>query len=563
MYSSWTSQSLIKMSTTTSSFEPLKTCANASNWGPTELPAQFLDLPYASFGKSDRLGKASDFTSHAHYRRGGYHRHDHNVTGVNAEFQYKHDTIEDESFQLVDTVKTAPKSKYSTRLRPFSSRVGRLNNRPVQKRGAAAGAVNPHIKQKGQQQLNKRWDRLSNARRMYSTRRREERRPDRASSVPIQTDWRVIEQFDLAQLTKLSTQVPEVEDVKWCGEKATFDETYDRVSTRNDKPLVRYPDKEFYYVTTTEDPVIEELATNGAATVFATDAILAHLMTCPRSNAPWDVVVQKVGNVIFFDKRDDSAFDLLTVDETAFDPPLEEDVTNINHPDNLSIEATMINQNFSQQILKQGSGQKLAHPNPFADESTNTASIAYRYRTFDLGNDVKLVTRCDVHGETNKRGEKELITAYALNEWDSKISKNAEWRMKLDAQRGAILATELKNNSAKLAKWTAQSLLAGVDQMKLGFVSRTARNDNSQHVILGTHSYKPKDFASQIALNANNMWGIMKMLTDLFTEQPEGKYVILRDPNKPVVRIYAVPANTFEESDEEEELGTVQEEEEE
>jgi translation initiation factor 3 subunit D len=35
-----------------------------------------------------------------------------------------------------------------------------------------------------------------------------------------------------------------------------------------------------------------------------------------------------------------------------------------------------------------------------------------------------------------------------------------------------VLAAELKNNSFKLAKWTAQSLLAGASQMKIGFVSR-------------------------------------------------------------------------------------------
>jgi hypothetical protein len=31
---------------------------------------------------------------------------------------------------------------------------------------------------------------------------------------------------------------------------------------------------------------------------------------------------------------------------------------------------------------------------------------------------------------------------------------------RLGAQRGAVLATELKNNSNKLAKWTAQAILA-------------------------------------------------------------------------------------------------------
>ena len=55
--------------------------------------------------------------------------------------------------------------------------------------------------------------------------------------------------------------------------------------------------------------------------------------------------------------------------------------------------------------------------------------------------------------------------------------------------------------------------------MKLGFVSRVNRMDPTSHVILGTHSYKPRDFAAQIALNMNNMWGIMKMLIDFFIEK--------------------------------------------
>ena len=42
--------------------------------------------------------------------------------------------------------------------------------------------------------------------------------------------------------------------------------------------------------------------------VFATDAILATLMCCCRSLYSWDIVVQKVGKKIFFDKREDSDF---------------------------------------------------------------------------------------------------------------------------------------------------------------------------------------------------------------------------------------------------------------
>lgn len=32
------------------------------------LPEQFLDVPYAPFGKSDRLGRAADFTAPLYYQ---------------------------------------------------------------------------------------------------------------------------------------------------------------------------------------------------------------------------------------------------------------------------------------------------------------------------------------------------------------------------------------------------------------------------------------------------------------------------------------------------------------
>jgi translation initiation factor 3 subunit D len=54
---------------------------------------------------------------------------------------------------------------------------------------------------------------------------------------------------------------------------------------------------------------------------------------------------------------------------------------------------------------------------------------------------------------------------------DFQFSGGVDWRSKLDSQRGAVLATELKNNSCKIAKWTASAILAGSDILKFGFVS--------------------------------------------------------------------------------------------
>lgn len=72
----------------------------------------------------------------------------------------------------------------------------------------------------------------------------------------------------------------------------------------------------------------------------------------------------------------------------------------------------------------------------------------------------------DVALDTNKISLPYILQA--LNEWDSKYSGGVDWRQKLDTQRGAVLANELKNNACKLAKWTVQAILAGSDQIKFG-----------------------------------------------------------------------------------------------
>jgi translation initiation factor 3 subunit D len=51
--------------------------------------------------------------------------------------------------------------------------------------------------------------------------------------------------------------------------------------------------------------------------------------------------------------------------------------------------------------------------------------------------------------------------------------------------------------------------------MKIGYVSRQAPINPNEHFIFATQFVKPKDFASQINLNINNIWGIIKMICEL------------------------------------------------
>ncbi|CAG2064786.1 unnamed protein product, partial [Timema podura] len=43
------------------------------------------------------------------------------------------------------------------------------------------------------------------------------------------------------------------------------------------------------------------------------------------------------------------------------------------------------------------------------------------------------------------------------------------------------------------------------------YVSRAHVRDSSKHVILGTQQYKPNEFATQINLNMDNAWGILRV----------------------------------------------------
>jgi len=540
---------------------------NEGGWGPTSsnLPQQFVDVPYAPFGKGDRLGRAADFTMSSYYAGKQKYRRGGGDDFKNEEFQYKYDAVEDSSFHLVDTAK-AKTSRFNQGFKkPWQTR-GRGRGAWGRGRGGKGGKGDTSANGgKGGQGMGRGNAKGKGGRGGRGGRRDRMQKVDRGSSVKIGADWRCVEEFDLAELTKLSTKAPEASDLLWAGELAEYNDAYDRCSTRAEKPLQRSETSEFYYVTTTDDPAIEKLAEEGAGNVYGTDAIFSLLMAAPRSVYPWDVVVQKLDGTLVFDKRDTAAFDYLTVSETSHEPPTPpddkdgdgDDKKEINTPEKLSIEATMINQNFSQQILKPHAEVprlKMDLPNPFYDENSGArpASMAYRYRKFALG-EHQIVARTELHGVVDKRGEKHKMTAFALNEWDGKLSGGVEWRQKIDSQRGAVLATELKNNSCKLARWTAQSILAGAEQMKLGYVSRVARTNPYEHVVLGTQFYKPREFATQITLNLNNMWGIMKMLIDLLLGMDDGKYVIARDGAKPLVRIYAVPNATFDDSDDDEE----------
>ncbi|KAK0461696.1 eukaryotic translation initiation factor 3 subunit D [Desarmillaria tabescens] len=533
-----------------------------SPWGPpplSSLPSSLTDVPYAPYSKSDKLGRFADWnalpvqsqaqaqtqTKRAGGGGGGTQAYG---SGTASAFAYFH--AEDEaSFSLVDN--TAGKSAVVGRGRGGARGGGGRGGRGGSGRGGGAGGTQQGGRggaQGGRGGGRRNWRDWEKSNRA------------RESSVVISPSWDLKEEIEFHRLAKLRLDVDEPEDIDSYGRLYEYDKSYDRITTKSERPL-QILDRLKYNPTTSDDPVIQSLHAKqppGTVRIYTTDTILSVLMCATRSVYPWDIVILRTKNALFLDKRDGGPFDTVTVNENATDPPSAEGPS-INTPLNLSLEATFINQNFGFQSVDERRHVDLGHPNPFhpPEEREPLASCGYRYREFDLGisedEDVKIVVRTEVDAVLPGTGGTGYATIRALNEYEPKACGAPDWRTKLDSQRGAVVATEMKNNSAKLARWAVQALLAGSDTLKVGYVSRVSARDNTRHVVLSTASMRPGEFAGQLNVGVSNGWGVVRCVADVCLGLGEGKFVLVRDPNKPVVRLYAVPMGTF--VDEEEEGG--------
>ncbi|KAJ5703144.1 hypothetical protein N7488_010692 [Penicillium malachiteum] len=555
------------------------------SWGPSVSGDNMLNgVPYAPFSKGDKLGRMADWTAESKDRdrqgRQQYNRNfrDQQVYGAGSSSLFTVQAAEDESsFSVVDNTRTSTKRTFGrgggTVFRGRGQRGGLVGQRGGRGGFQRAGAG-------GRGQGDRYYDNRStrgNRGRRFGWKDYDKPQRTREASVNIRPDWQMLEEVDFNRLSKLNLEAPEGEDIDSYGFLHYYDRSYDRPPVKNAERRLQALERAAYNVTTSQDPILHELAEKSEATVFATSDILSMLMCATRSVYSWDIVIVHQGGKIFFDKRPGASMDLVSVNENAQDAPLEVAEASgkqeqINTPSALAMEATFINHNFALQTVTESEEAKIsfAQPNPFYNEAEETeplASKGYKYRRFDISLErdeepLQMIVRTEVDAimKSPTGGPDQQLIVKALNEFDSKAPGSGgalDWRTKLVSQRGAVVATEMKNNSCKLARWTTQAILAQADGMKLGFVSRVNPRSAAGHVVLGVVGYKPREFATQMNLNLGNGWGIVRTIVDrirgLDADEPEDavkKYVLIKDPNRSVLRLYSVPATAFEEDDE-------------
>ncbi|EKD21046.1 translation initiation factor eIF3 [Drepanopeziza brunnea f. sp. 'multigermtubi' MB_m1] len=539
---------------------------NDDSWGPpTSTETTLNGVPYAPYSKGDKLGRMADWTTEGKDGRDG---RDQQVYGAGTSSLFAVQLAEDESsFSVVSNTRDSTKTRFGrggTFARGRGQRGGRGDARGGRGQFQRVGGRG------GQQSYNNYDQRVgrggARGGRRFGWKDYDKPQRNRDASVNIKSDWKMLEEIDFNRLAKLNLDTDDGEDIKSYGFLYYYDRSFDKQPVKSSERKLNVVDRAAYNVTTSLDPIIQDFAANDEATIFATDSILSMLMCSPRSVYPWDIVIVRQGNKVFLDKRDNATLDMVTVNENAADAPMDASEGSkdaINQPSALADEATYINHNFANQVMIENENQKVVmdESNPFhdPDSSEPAASKVYKYRKFDLSlNDedpVHLIVRTEIDAVQKNAisGEDQFLTVKAMNEFDHKAQGSGgalDWRTKLVGQRGAVVATEMKNNSCKLARWTVQSIMAKADVMKLGFVSRANPKTNDKHVILGVVGWKPRDFAQQMNLSLSNGWGIVRTIADMCLQREEGKYVLVKDPNKQILRLYEVPADSFEDDGE-------------
>lgn len=372
------------------------------------------------------------------------------------------------------------------------------------------------------------------------------RRPAREASVVLDpASWTLLDEVEFSRLSKLSFAPEDPLVVAGAGSVSQYEAAWDRTAARQEKPLGILERTPVPLPPIASDTILLALAEKesaaGCTVVLSSDITLSVLMAASRSVIPWDFAVQRhprLPSVLVFDKREGSnVLDLVQVNECRSDAPPDasDGKDSINSAPSLAVEATRINYNLPA-LLSAAKSDPLVLGSQPSSSSSDEQPEGIRYVRWELGDGLVLLVRGRVGAYSGLVSSPQITVVKALLEYDWGRG-GLDWRQRLDAQRAAVLAAELKSNSAQLARWIFEAVLSSADVMKLAFVSRLSPRDRTRHAVLGVQELQPHDFAHTMGFDLANGFGIVKTLSRKFLDA-ESSFVVMRDPQKPLIRIY-------------------------
>ena len=582
---------------------------NSDAWGPSDdcLPSKFKNLPYNPFNKKDCIGKVADWTGNFEQRNRWSNRWQPGMQATGNMFDVNAQDYDLTDFNLVNNAEDKKrgrqnwgyKNRGDNKLQHTQKFVNEKQNNTITRAKKPFTGNGRNNQRPGQFQ-----------------RRNNRNREQKEVSLKAESSWKQVEHFQLPNLAKKSMKQPEGQDVFTCGQAKMYNKGYDTISSRN--KIALKPDlaknMDFSLPNTTKDTVLNKCMAKVSAKkvlIVGSDNQVSTVMCMSRSSIPWHLTVHKMTKgettYMIFDndqeQEDDNMtvekfnpIDGLSVSETAqLDLPTEDNVEDFNKFKALVQECETINNTLSQQIHKPDPQNKLKsfkgndryqyanNSKPKNEDGTDSGSSSpetppvqvvqpkrlIRFRKFPLDKEaqVELLVRTHVDaweppakGQSLKRnGMPNFVNIHCLNEWNPRYASGVYWNKYLEKQTSTILATEIKNNNFKVAKWIMNDLMADVTNVKLAYVSRDNYNDPNAHSIVNMESYAPPTLAQTANLNIENAWAIFKTVVDtiLNDNNNNGMYHIIRSPNKSEATVYREePDEERDSSSEDDESGS-------
>jgi len=374
--------------------------------------------------------------------------------------------------------------------------------------------------------------------------RPQQRKIYRDASIQVKPNWRIVAELNKQHLDKLSLNPRNPKDLISTDSVMKLNQgILASVSAKRPKAHdVAERLEEAKYLSTSDDPVMQELIRQDAGNVFITDVILSTLMTVLRSVYSWDITVTKTGSKLVFDKVRNGVLDEMSVNENADVPPEDDDSGNVlNSTKTLADECYRVNLAFRKIALTPPPvvlGDAFPAEQPFKQ--------AYKYRKWELTESIHVVVRTEVDAYIGEPSAPVFEKLRALNEFDSSVTGG--YRANLSSQSGKIIGNEVHNNGCKLSKWTIQAHLAGVESMRVGFFVRNTVTKTDKHLLVGVNKFYVSQLASNLNLAISNCWGVFAGLVELLRTQADGKYILIKDPNRLILRLYSCPEEREEDS---------------
>ncbi len=107
---------------------------------------------------------------------------------------------------------------------------------------------------------------------------------------------------------------------------------------------------------------------------------------------------------------------------------------------------------------------------------------------------------------------------------------------------GSLITKEYQSNICSLQKWICEAHLAGVDEIKTGFIGYT---QNKSLALLNVDQISVKGLQNTMSqFRFENCWVPVKYILNLLTDLEDGTYVLAKAPYTPLsIKLYQIYTN--------------------